>query len=149
MAVKFKFASAILCERVLQEVDGAASAIRIADVFQLPHNAPEQPTIQFSAIISLKTVPAPDTEFRLSVFMTGPSGKKDRLPDPPGNPFKAAPYQGDLSIPTGITIVLQLSVVVQKTGTAYIDIEVDDEPAITIPFTTLRLPPPPTTESMN
>jgi len=76
--------------------------------------------------------------------MTGPSGKRERLPDPPENPFKTTPFGGDSSIPNGLTIIIQLTITVEKTGTAYLDIEVDDVPAITVPFTILRLPPPPT-----
>src|ERR1700691_5722223 len=132
MAVKFKFVNAILCERVLREADGINSAIRIADIFQIPHGGPEKPIIQFYALLSVRTVPAPDVNFRVSLFMTGPSGKRERLPDPPENPFKTTPFGGDSSIPNGLTIIIQLTITVEKTGTAYLDIEVDDVPAITV-----------------
>ncbi len=117
------------------------TAIRIADIFQVPHEAPESPAIQFYVVASLRSVPAVEGKVGISVFITGPSGKRERLPDPPGSPFELSAFQNDKSIPNGISIVLQLNINVHTMGTAYLELCVDDETALTIPFTILRLPP--------
>lgn len=140
MAVKFPFVSALICERVLLEQDGIASAIRAVDVFNIPAEAPPDPVIQFWLFASLKTVPVPDATFRFGVTLIRVNGEREKLTTK--EPGKLPIYEGDASIPSGINIMLQVNIIARNMGTAYLEIDIDGEPITRVPFTMRRLPKP-------
>jgi hypothetical protein len=141
MAVTFPFVTALLCEKVLTEPGGVHSAIRIVDIFQIAADAPPETVVQFFALISLKTVPVPDAKVRVRVSLVGPSGKREQLPDPPDQPYGLPLFEGDKSIPSGLSMVFQINVKPTNFGTGYVEIEVDGQLAVRIPFTIRKLPP--------
>ena len=75
MAVTFISVSGLLCEKVLQEAESIFSAIRIVDVFQIPHDAPPSALVQFTGLVLLKAMPA-EEEFRVGVTLVGSSGER-------------------------------------------------------------------------
>ena len=138
MAVKFEFVSAFICERVLMEADGVTSAIRIVDIFFVPEGAPEEAIVPFYLIVLLKTVPVPDEEIRIGVTLIRANGERERLPDPPGQPFKLQLFSGDPSIPGGFSLILHANIKPRNMGTCFLEIDVDGEPVTRVPFTLRR-----------
>ena len=55
MAVHFEFVSALICERILREVDGVTSAIRIVDVFPI---SDETRSIEFFVVSPSRQFPS-------------------------------------------------------------------------------------------
>src|SRR5579863_3507143 len=144
MADRFQFASAFVCERVLQEQDGVISAIRIADIFSVAENTPEGAVLQFWAVATFKTtLPSlEEREYTINTFVLKSSGERERL-DPSDRKVRVVPYEGDLSIPVGISVVAQVNVKLKPTGTtstSIIEIEIDGDVEARIPFTIRRIP---------
>lgn len=145
MAVKFPFVSAFLCERVLIDQDGITSAIRIVDVFQVPETTVEHAIVQFFAVVTLRTLPVPDEEVHVSVFLVRASGDRVRLPDPPiDKAFELRKHNPDPSLPGGLTLILQLHLKPTNAGICFLEIEVDREVVTKIPFTIRHIPATPT-----
>jgi len=145
MAVRFPFVSAFLCERILTEQDGIASAIRLVDIFQVPENAVEHAVVQFWAVVTLRALPVPDDEISVGVFLVRTSGERTRLPDPPPDrKFKMRDFNPDLTLPGGLSLMLQLNVKPKNAGTCFLEIEVDGEVVTRIPFTIRHIPATPT-----
>src|ERR1700736_5319747 len=107
MAIRFQFASAIICERILQEKDGVHSAIRIVDIINVPEGLEDVP-VHFYALVSLKTVPVSTEEFRLGLTLVTPLGERNRVVIGANTPpHKVRPFLGDPSIPSGLTIAME------------------------------------------
>ena len=140
MAVKFEFVNTVICEKVLTEVDGITSAIRIVDLFFIPENAPETFVIQFTVIIALRAFITSPEEFRVGITLIGPTGNRQRLPDPPEQPYKLSIFENDPSVPSGFTLIIGCAVKPTKLGTCYLEVEVNGEAITKIPFTLRRVP---------
>ena len=144
MAVKFEFISAFLCERALIDQDGVLSAIRVVDIFQLPDEASQTTPIQFFACISLKTVPVPNEEITVSLTVVRVSGERERIADQSGGkPIKLQEQTPDPSVPGGVSLIVQLSIVPKNFGTCYLEVDVNGETVVRIPFTIRRIPAKP------
>lgn len=139
MAVKFQSVSALICERILQEADGITSAIRIVDIFQIASDTPPDALIQFWVLIMLKALPVPD-KFKIGVTLVRADGEREKLPDPPGQPLSLVKFADDPSIPSGVTLAIQMNIKPKKVGTSYVEVDADGEALIRIPFTIRRLP---------
>jgi len=135
MAIKFPFVSAFLCERVLQEHDNIISAIRIVDIFQVPKKLAEHTAVSFYAVVSLRTVPVPDEQVRVKIAMVQVSGDREYLPDPPGQPYDLRKLTPDPSLPGGVSLIVQLNLRPAHEGLCFLEIEIDGEIAVRIPFT--------------
>jgi hypothetical protein len=142
--VKFPFVSAFLCERVLLDQDKLLSAIRIVDIFQIPEGTPEGTAIQFWAIVTLKTVPVPDEEVYVAITLVRVSGERERLPDQfGGKPLRLRDQTPDPSLPGGISLIVQLNVIPKNFGLCFLEVDVDGETLVRIPFTIRRIPATP------
>ena len=140
MPINLLSLSGLVCERVLQERDGVFSAIRIVEIFNVPEGIHEDATIQFYVLAILRATEATSEEFRIGVTLIRSSGERDRMPDPPNQPYRMpAPIEGAPEAPPGLTIVIQMNVKPKNMGTAFVEIDVDGT-IIRIPFT-LRRPP--------
>lgn len=142
MAVEFKYVSGFVCERTLQEKeDGIYSAIRIVDIFHVPSDAADDATILVNVFVSLKTSPVPPDPLTIRVTLVKPSGERQDSSPPDQQPLILPVVDGDRSIPSGITMVLHILVKVKNNiGTSVVEVDVDDKPALRIPFTLRRLP---------
>jgi hypothetical protein len=140
MAVKFTYINAFLCENVLQESTGIFSAIRIVDVFQIPENVPDNFAIRFFVVGVFRMSNAPRVSVTVKVFIIRVNGERLPLPDIPGQPFPLSSFEDDASIPSGINVLLEVNVKPTNMGTAFVEIEIDDEVAAKIPFTIRRIP---------
>jgi len=142
MAVEFISISGVLCEKVLQE-QAVFSAIRIVDVFGIPHDAlPATTAVQFEALIYVRGFPSAET-FNVGFTVEGASGERQEVPRPPGNPFRFDVFEGDPTIPVGLGIIVNLTIGASKIGTNYLDVEVDGILRLRLPFTLRRIPAPP------
>jgi hypothetical protein len=142
MAVKFSYVSAFLCERVLIERDEVLSAIRIADIFQIPENPPDNLVIQFWLVLSLKiAIESESSEYRLKCTLIRSSGERAIIvPDQVVTPMRRF---DDRSIPLTLGFVAQINLKPQNMGTAYIEVEVEDEVVAKVPLTLRRIPTEP------
>jgi hypothetical protein len=136
MAVKFEFVSAFICERVLREEGGITSAIRIVDIFFVPEDAPEYFAVSFWVVISLKTMPVPDVEVNVGTSLIRTSGERERLAEPTA--YRLLSYNNDPSIPGGFNLLMQLTVKPKNMGTCYVEVDIDGEALVRVPFTLRR-----------
>ena len=139
MAAKFSYVNAFVCERVLIEKDEVLSAIRIADIFQVPENAPESTIVQFWLVLSLKiNDESQSSEYRITCTLIRSSG--DRAVVVPTQVITPARRIQDPSIPLSIGFVAQVNLKPVNMGAAYIEIDVDGEIVSVVPITLQRIP---------
>jgi hypothetical protein len=136
MPRRFQFASAVICERIIEEKDGVFSALRLVDNFHIPENFPENASVKFHVVIQLKAVPVPKESFRITAAIINPAGQRLALPPPP-EPFKV-PEDADPTVPGGVSLIFQVSVKPHTLGTYFLVIEVDGEEEVRVPFTLRR-----------
>jgi hypothetical protein len=74
MAINIITCSLLICEKLLVEADGITSAIRIVDVFYVPHPAPEMPIIGVEALLTLRVKGYDESDHLLDVILLAPSG---------------------------------------------------------------------------
>src|SRR6266852_4842885 len=135
-------ASALLCERILQEEDKVLSAIRIIDVIyvpQLPASAPEGSVtgVQEYCLIILKAQPGHQGKHLIEFRMLNPKGELTNISEPIEAEFKARPEFGK-DVPGGATVSIQLNLAVKNYGTCYICVYLDGEEITRAPFTLLQ-----------
>jgi len=140
MSARFPFTTALLCEKFLQEGDGVSSVIRIVDIFQIPADKLGEAIVQFFLVASLKSATIGDRDFRVAVFIVGPSGNRERIKELPEGPYPVHPFADDPSIPTGLNLGIQINLKPLKFGTGFIEIEVDSEVEARVPFTVRPIP---------
>jgi hypothetical protein len=143
MSARFPFVTALLCEKALQEGDGIASAIRIVDIFQIPKDKLGEAIIQFFLVASLRTAPVHPENLRVAAYIVGPSGGRERIKELPEGPYPVLSFADDPTIPTGLNLLIQINLKPLKFGTGFIEIEVENELEVRVPFTVrpLQLPP--------
>ncbi len=142
MAPEWISVSGLLCEKVLQEGESVFSAIRLVDIFNIAHDSPPDPIVQFYGLVILKALPTAET-FSVGIAIVAPSGDRRELPAPPGNPFKLPVYENDPTIPAGFSLNLLFNIIASKMGTYFIEVAVDGVAVIRMPFTLRKLPAPP------
>ena len=139
MPVQFQLVSGFLCERMLIERDGVQTAIRLVDIFFVREIPGRVPIVQFFAVVMLKGLPQ-EQGFVVSFSMIKPAGKKDQLPKLPNQPSKLEMFENDPSVPTGVTIVVEINLEPAELGTYYLAVEVDGGEVLRIPFTLRKKP---------
>jgi hypothetical protein len=144
MPGKFEFVSAFLCERVLFEAHNVLSAIRIVDVFAVPEDAPPNFAITFFVVASFRNRPFIRRDYHIEVTLIRPSGERTEPTIIPKQSAATA-IEGGESMAAGINIVLQMNVVPRNLGNCSIEIAIDGEPEVLIPFTLRRGPLQPLT----
>ena len=132
MPSKLIYASALLCERILEEKDNVLTLIRVVDLFGVPSSELGKADIQFFLVLSLRAEPY-DTPFTLGITLIGTDGVKTKLPPPPAMPYKFAGTPD--SLVGGFAFVSQLLIKPTRFGVCYIELEMDGEVIMRVPFT--------------
>jgi len=126
--------AALLCEKVLLEPDGVASAIRIVDQLTIQRVPDEAllkgavvvpPVMHLSLLVILKSGNAPGT-YRMQIRGRAPSGTT--LDFPPREVELSKPYHG------GVTHALQLDLGLREAGLYQFDVLIDDEFVSSVPL---------------
>ena len=117
-------ALATFCEKVLNEVDGVLSVIRVIDTVKIPPQAQGQ-TVELTALIGLKSGPAKGT-YRLEFLLHPPRAARVRLATP-----GEVQLNGDEH---GVTLALQVRTILQEEGLYWLDLEVDGHLLTRIPL---------------
>lgn len=137
---------AFICERVLMEVDGVASAIRMIDIFRVAGVPPEAekdaplPVVQMFCVVSMKAKPEERAKHTVGITIINTRGESTPQGDPVVVEFAGKPEFG-VNAPGGANIALQLNVAVRRFGTCYVCVFLDGEEVCRTPFT--LIPPPP------
>jgi len=132
------FASAVVCERILNEIDGVASAIRIADVFTLrmadSNQIHETPVIPISLLVSIRVVEYDDRDHFTQVVMIRPDGEET----PFSEPMASKIIQRVSTVPGGLNFAIQVGVIAKQWGLHRIKVLFDGEEVAEAIFTLLR-----------
>ena len=140
--------SAFVCERVLREVDGVVSAIRMVDLFHVPPQSPPviNPSdgsetitlspVRFEVLVILKAEPGYSVSHRVAIKLQDPTGSIVRV------------SRDDLEVATssrfgpevagGATVNAQLTFDVKEYGLYLLLVELDGELVHRSPITLLR-----------
>jgi hypothetical protein len=127
-------AFAVICERILNEIDGVQSAIRIVDVFQFkrqPDIPIEQQALMVSAVISIRVLENDQQEHATNIKLIRPDGEESVV----GEPTRAKVNQKIEGVPGGMNIVLQLGIVPKQMGLHSLVVEFDGEEVARTIFT--------------
>jgi len=132
--------TAFTCERILQEMDGSISAIRLIDIFRVPVPIPPDFQIVFWLVAIAKygigQKPG-EADFKLTQIRT--NGERKDL-----GTHKAASLineiDGQLVVP-GLGLIVQFNMKVDTIGTDYIEIELDGRLCAKLPITLLATKP--------
>jgi hypothetical protein len=130
--------NALVCEKALQEQDGVASAIRMADVFYytpLPFDIPIEKQAIAITLIAKGAAPLDDSaNHTLQIKLMRPEGDAKVLEVPHEGPFTSK----IAGAPGGFSIVAQIPVIPSQMGTHYFAILVDGREMAKVPFTLVR-----------
>jgi hypothetical protein len=110
------FASIVVCERILNEVDGVSSAIRIADAFSLQFigQKPSQeiPAVPLSALVSIRLLEYDELDHSTQIILIRPNGEETPLSDPIiGKIIQRIP-----NVPGGLNYAIQIGVMAKQWG---------------------------------
>ena len=139
--------SAFVCERVLREVDGVVSAIRMVDLFHVPPQSPPviNPSdgsetitlspVRFEVLVILKAEPGYSVSHKVAIKLQDPTGSIVRV-------------SRDLEVTTssrfgqevagGATVNAQLTFDVKQYGVYMVLVELDGDLVYRTPITLLR-----------
>jgi len=142
---EFVSASLVICERVLVEADGVASAIRLVDIIYVPKQQVETPEgiriiLPIFALLSVRIAPRPTSDRTITVKITSPDNKTQTLFGP--NPVALAgnPLVSGTDAPRGTNFVIQLNFEAVKYGTHIMRAFLDDKEIAMAPFTLQQSP---------
>jgi hypothetical protein len=135
-------ASALLCERILNEKDEVLSAIRIVDIFNVPEVPAEAPTgslplVQAYCLVIIKTQSGYHGQHLIQIKLLNMKGELSNLGEAANTDVAARPGMGD-DVPGGATIAFQLNIAVKNYGTCYVCVYLDGEEIARAPFTLQR-----------
>jgi len=141
MPVQFRFIAAFVCKDVIEDKNGALSAIRIIEIVDVPESLGNDP-IFFTVVVILKALPAVDAEIRVGLSLVAPNngGRKRLVDGASGPPRKLQIFESDPSIPSGVKLIFDFNVKPRLLGTWIAEIDVDGEVIASAPFTLRRLP---------
>ncbi len=132
--------TAFACERILQEMDGSISAIRLIDIFRIPVPIPPDFHVVFwlVAIAKYKVGQEPgEAEFKITQVRT--NGERKGL-----GSHKAASLINEIDgqpVAPGLGLIIQFNMKVDTIGTDYIEIELDGTLRAVLPITLLATKP--------
>ncbi len=138
--------AAFLCERVMQEVDGVLSFIRVVDKFTRPRPSPQIPPqpVQATLVTALKGGSVPTGNYKI----------KSRLFKPDAN-VALIETENDAFFPgipeAGVTIGTPLLFLADEEGLYWVDVIFMEQVVSRVPFrvifaTVQTIPPPPHAE---
>lgn len=131
-------ASIVICERVLNEVDGVMSAIRLAEIFNLafpPQTPIEQVVLPIAAAITVRLLEHDELEHSVETKLFRPDGDEATV----GEPIKSKIAQKVPGVPGGINIILNLGVKATQFGLHSIAVFFDQEEVARAYFTLARV----------
>jgi len=134
--MKNLYASIVICERVLNEVDGVLSAIRIADLFFFsihPQIPIEQQAVPISAVVSVRVLEIDDLDHSVQLKLIRPNGEESAV----GEPVKVKISQKFSGAPGGINSIANLGIVPKQMGQHRLVVIFDDEEVAETIFTLL------------
>lgn len=133
-------ANILVCERLLLEQDGIASAIRVVDIFHVgvPEKLPADsvPMIQTYAWVQLKSAPGYSGKHVVQIRIINTVGESSVIVEQPDAAFEAKP--GFEELPRAISLVVQLNLAVKRFGTCYVCVDVDGGEVARTPLTLLE-----------
>lgn len=124
----------LICQHLLEEKDGAFSAIRIVDLFFFERPAGvsiEQQAVLLHVFGSLKVPPSDEAEHIIQLNLIRPDGEVATLLGPKGFVFGG---KFD-DVPRGLNINAQIGVVPRQVGTHHIALLFDEQEVARAPFT--------------
>lgn len=125
-------AAALICDRVLQESDGALSAIRIIDQIVVGSEPDADTTVSVWLLVCLKGGELA-TNHQIRVAVRSPGGAIEEIDQ---RPLELGSLLPD-GIP-GANLVLQLTIGVQRPGDYWFDVEVDRRWLTAVPLRLVR-----------
>lgn len=120
----------LVCEKILTEIDGVLTAVRIVDVFSV---LPEVKQVPVRVLIVLKAYPSNEV-YRLALEHQPPHGPAVQIGTQEIH-FQSHP--AGPTIPTGLNIQIEIGVDAQVLGTHIIRAVVDGNEVATTQFTLL------------
>jgi hypothetical protein len=128
--------AALICERLLMEQDGVASAIRIIDriFFTVDESGtPIDPNYQFTIYLNLKSDAARGS-YKVKVEVEKPSTEREHIIEAP------VLFEGE---DRGANVVIQTNLVAEDPGLYWYDVSLDDgDPITRIPMRVVFQSPP-------
>jgi len=138
--MKILSVSALVCERLLQEEDRVPSAIRLADIFQLPTYSPPLPSalqvIDVSLLVVIKATETDESNHRVLVTMTRPDGEVTEMFSHEGVRF--ANFTPFAETPSGVSLGLRFHISAKILGVHFFKIFLNGELIATTAFTILE-----------
>ena len=136
--------AALLCEKVLREVDGSLSVIRIADrvslqmqgppglqPIPLPMGMPEPvPIFSLACLVALRSGSPEPNEYKLRLAFESPSG------EPQGSPVEQSVSL--LGKDHGQNYITQFYIASSEEGLHWVHVSIDDEELTRIPLMVVR-----------
>jgi hypothetical protein len=141
MPIQLVSASAFICEKILQEIDGVPTAIRIADIFTLPEYAPKVPTalqvVDFTLMVIIKVLGVSPTEkHTVLVTMTRPDGQESQIFVNQNVTFSQ--FEGHPEIPSGASLGMRVNVSGEVMGVHYFEVFLAGKSIAKVAFTLLE-----------
>jgi hypothetical protein len=133
--------SAFICQQALLEQDGVTSAIRLVDLFRVPEPHPDKPdeqrpVVQMYAVVIIKTIPGYTGEHDIAFRILNTVGEMNTV----GTQRASFSSRFGPEMPGGATLAIQMNIGVNRPGTLYLCIYVDEEEVTRTPFTFTPLP---------
>jgi hypothetical protein len=135
-SVKPYLTAAFLCEHVLQEKDGVVSAVRIVDIFytEYPYQDIPEGKIPATIVKGLLTFKGGPGEYMTRIEVVDLTTQESQGRTEMPVPLKGGSY--------GYNIILKIPVALNTIGRYGINVEIDGEQLIQIPFEVKRKPQP-------
>jgi hypothetical protein len=131
-------ASVFTCEKVLREVDGVLSFIRVVEVFYVapsPEIATDKQAVQMVVVATVRAEPTnDDSEHAVELRLTRPNGDVKKLEGPHSTTINANIPE----VPGGFGIILPIGVIITQLGTHYISLLLDGSEIAKTSFTLLE-----------
>jgi hypothetical protein len=120
--------AALFCERVLREIDGVHTLVRVVDTFTVtppPPGITAQPVVELNGFLLFKSGDARG-KYEVRLSLTSPSGEAKPLGEP-----QHIVLQGGVH---GAAITIHLTVNATEFGTYFLEVIVDGERLTIVPF---------------
>jgi hypothetical protein len=128
------------CERVLQEIDGVLTAVRIVELLQL--HLPEGIEIEKQVVpITILVIGKFDLTSSgknrvVQLQITRPNGEVTKV----GEPHDVAPQSKSDDIPPGFNLIAGFGIIAKQLGLHWVSCLIDEEEVARIPIILQRLP---------
>lgn len=137
--------SLLVCERVLLETDGVASAIRMVDLFYIGE-VPGQPdgtfpVVQAYVLGAVRADPGHTNEHVFRIRLRNTVGESSIIAEHKGLfESKVGLETAGSTAPRSMNLIVQLNLKVMRYGTCFVYLDIDGEEAARAPITLLQMP---------